>query len=70
MYPIQPNRLTRQGSYGKQIKNRGGSTRAEVLLSDRAALQTLRSAEGRLSQVRRVPHLFPEAGRSRVDSGR
>jgi len=52
--------------YGKQVKDRDGQAAAEVLDPQGAALHALRTAEGGLPEVRALPDLFPEAGRSGV----
>ena len=56
--------------YGEQVENRGREASAEVLHADGASLHALRTAPRRLPQVRHVPDLLPETGRSRPHSGR
>lgn len=52
--------------YGKQVKDRDGQAASEVLDPQGATLHALWSSSGRLPQVRALPDLFPEAGRSGV----
>lgn len=52
--------------YGKQVKDRDGQAASEVLDPQGATLHALWSSSGRLPQVRALPDLFPEVGRSGV----
>jgi hypothetical protein len=58
----------RRTNHGKQIENRSREAEAEVFDAARAAVHALRAPAGGVSQVWHLPHLFPEAGRSRLDS--
>ena len=67
---IGTGRYESRNTYGKQIKDRRCQAAAEVLHPSGAALHAVRPAPGRLPEVWYLSHLFPEARRPGVHSGR
>jgi hypothetical protein len=58
---IRTGRYESRNTYGKQIKDRRREATSEVFHTQSAAVHAVRSASGRLPEVRHLPHLFSEA---------
>jgi hypothetical protein len=67
---IETGRYESRNTYGKQIKDRRCQAAAEVFHPSGAALHAVRPASRRVSEIWYLSHLFPEARRSGLHSGR